>query len=332
MVNPRQIVRALVFALLLSLFSAASVSAAYGQFTLAVSSPLSPPEVDPGGSSIANLDLEPNGSTDPVTLTCIVTTNIQQPVSLPTCDLSPTTPITPPSMPSLTIGTTGATSFGLYNFAVTGTSASFSQTITLSMTVENVTEDYTLSVLPTTASPSPVNAGALATTIVTVSPIGSYSGHQVTLACLSVSPVVEAAPICSFNPPTVSVTSGPAPTATLTITTLGPNPTTSLPARRIFYAMWLLIPGLALVGVGAGIRKQKLLGMLLLLALASGVLFMPACSSSNNTNNPGGQTTPKNTYTFTLTGADENGAGPGNSTTCTTGTACGAATVSLAVN
>ena len=333
MVNPRQFARRVVFILLLSLLAAASVSAAYGQFTLTISSPLSPPEIDPGGTAIANLDLEPNGSSEAVTLTCVVTTNIQQPVSLPLCEPSPTTPITPPSLPSLTISTTGSTSFGLYNFAVTGTSASFSQTINLAMTVQNVTEDYTLSVLPTTASPSPVNAGAIATTTVTVSPIGSYSGHQVTLACLSVSPVVSAAPICSFNPPTVSVTSGPAPTSTLTITTLGPNPTTSIPVRRVFYALWLILPGLALAGIGGGRKhRAKLMGLLLLLTLASGVLFMPACSSSNHTNNPSGLTTPKNTYSFTLTGADENGAAPGNTSTCTTGVTCGAATVSLAVN
>ena len=48
MVNPRQVVRALVFALLLSLLFAASVSTAYGQFTLTVSSGLSPSAIDPG--------------------------------------------------------------------------------------------------------------------------------------------------------------------------------------------------------------------------------------------------------------------------------------------
>jgi len=343
MVNPRQAVRALVFASLLLVFSAASVSPAYGQFTLTVQSQPSPSAVDPNGTSTATLNLQPNGSSSPVSLTCAVTTSIPQPVSIPTCDVSPTSPITPPALPSLTITTTSSTSFGLYNIAVTGTSGSFSQTVNVSITVVNVTQDYTLSAQPTTATPNPVHAGATATTTVTITPIGSYSGHQVTLSCLSVSPVVAAAPICSFTPTNgtapgpVQVTTGVLATATLTITTLGPTPTVGLRSPRIFYAFWLLLPGVALVGAfgtsfGITKRGSKLIGMFLLLALASALLLIPACgSSSKNTNNPSGQITPKNSYTFTLTGADENGAAPGNSQ-CTGTTCIGNPTVSLTVD
>jgi hypothetical protein len=340
MVNPRQVVRPLISALLLLLSSAA-----YGQFTLTVQSQPSPPAVDPGGTSVATLDLQPNGSSSPASLTCLVTTSIPQPVSVPTCAVSPTSPITPPALPSLTITTFSTTSFGLYNVAVTGTSGSFSQTVNVSVTVVNVTQDYTLSVVPTTATPNPVHAGATATTTVTITPIGSYSGHQVTLACLSVTPSVAAAPICSFiptngtTPGPVQVTTGVLASATLTITTLGPTPVVGLRTPRILYALWLLFPGMALVGAFGTIfrtknRRSRLMGVLLLLAVASGLLLMPACSSSNNnTNNPSGQITPKNTYTFTLTGADENGAAPGNTTTCTTGVTCtAAATVTLTVN
>ncbi len=346
MVNPRQVVRPLVFALLLFLFSAASVSVAHGQFTLTVFQPLYPPAVDPAESAIGTLDLEQNGSSSPVTLTCVVTTQIQQPVSLPTCDVSPTTPITPPAKPSLTVSTTGTTSTGSYAVLVTGTSGSTMQTVTLNLSVIDVTEDYTLSVLPTTATPSPVAAGAIATTLVTLTPIGSYGNaippHQVTLSCLSITPVTTAAPVCSFTPTgatapgPVQVTSGPA-TATLTITTLGPTPVTRLRDRRVFFALWILVPGLALAGLGRSVGRKKnrtktLMGMFLLTAVASGLLLMPACSSTNNTNNPNGEVTPNNTYTFTITGADENGASPGNSTTCTTGVICGAASVTLTVN
>jgi len=343
MVNPRQVVRPLVFALLLALFSAASASVAYGQFTLSVSSPFSPSSVDPGGTAIATLDIEPNGSSNPVTLTCVVTASNQQTISLPACDPSPTTPITPPARPSLTVTTATVPPNppvppGSYNISVTGTNGTTSQTITLSLTIVDITEDFTLSVSPTTATPGTVAAGAIATTTVTITPIGSYSNHQVTLACLSVTPVVTAAPICSFTP-TNSTTPGPVPvisgpaTATLTITTLGPVPITRLRTPRIFYALWLLVPGLALMGAGRfGNHRKKLVGLLLLMTLATSVLLMPACGSTNNTNNPNGETTPNNTYTFTLTGADENGAGPGNTLTCTPGVACGAATVTLTVN
>ena len=335
MVNPRQVVRPIVFALLLSVFAAASVSVAYGQFTLTVSSPLSPPNVDPGGSSIATLDVEPNGSSDPVTLTCVVTTQIQQPVSLPACEPSPTTPVVPPAKPSLTVTTAATTSFGLYSITVTGTSASSSQTVTLDLTVVNVTGDYTLSVVPSIATPSTVPAGATATAIVTVTPIGTYSG-TVTLACLSVTPVVVAGPVCSFTPTVGTgavVVNGQAATATMTITTFGPSPTTRLRTPRLFYALWLLVPGLALLGAGRGTRRRKnLLGVSLLMLLASGLLLMPSCSSSNHSNSPTGQITPNNTYTFTLTGADANGAAPGNSITCPVGETCNVPTVTLTVN
>jgi hypothetical protein len=330
MVNPRQVVRALVFALLLSLFSAASVCTAYGQqFTLTVSSPLSPSAVDPAGSSVATLNIALGSSNSPVsfdTVPCTVTP--VQPTGTTQCAVSPGS-VTPPGQAFVTISTTGgttnATPPGLYTITVTGTNGSASQAVTLTLNVVNVTEDYTLSVSPTTATPSPVPAGSVATTVVTVTPIASYTG-SVTLACLSVTPVVAFAPYCSFNPPTVAVVANSAPQpSTLTITTLGPIPVTSLRDRRVFYAFWLLLPGLALVGVGAtGARGKNLLGAFLLMAVAGGLLLMPACSSTK-TNSPNGEITPKNTYTFTLTGTDENGAAPSNSTTSQ-------ATVTLAVN
>jgi hypothetical protein len=257
--------------------------------------------------------------------------------------------VTPPGQAFVTITTTGGlaanggTPPGLYTVSVTGDSGAASQTVTLTLNVVNVTESYTISVSPTTATPSPVPAGTIATTIVTVTPIANYVG-QVTLACLSVTPVVQAAPYCSFvatsgsgslppNPPnTVQVTAGSPATATLTITTLGPIPVTELRHRRIFYALWLLVPGIVFVGAGAiGVRGKSLLGGLLLIAIAGGLLLMPACSSTR-TNSPNGEITPNNTYTFTLTGVDKNGVAPANSTTCPTGQTCNLATVTLAVN
>jgi hypothetical protein len=344
MVNPRQLVRALAFALLLSLLAAASVSGAYGQqqFTLTVSSPLSPSAVAPGGSSIATLDLAAigsfNGSVSFDTIPCTVTP--VQPAGTPACSVSPNS-ATPPAQAFLTISTSSNTPPGLYTIAVTGTSGTSSQAVTLTLNVVNVTEDYTLSVTPTTATPSPVPAGRVATTIVTVTPIANYTG-TVTLACLSISPVVAAAPYCSFTatsgssslpPGTVQVTGGGSATATLTITTLGPPPIAGLRNRRIFYALWLLVPGLGLVGAGAtGVRGKNVLGALLLIAVAGGLLLMPACGSKTTTNSPNGAITPKNTYTFTLTGTDQNGAAPSNGNNCPVGQTCNQATVTLVVN
>jgi len=337
MVNPRQLARPLVFALLLCLLCAASVSTAHGQFTLTVTSPLAPSAVDPGENSIATISVAAVGSFDsPVsfdTTPCTVTP--VQTAGTPLCSVSPGS-VTPPGQAFVTITTaggagSGATPPGLYTISITGTSGSTSIPLTLTLNVVNVTEDYSLSVAPTLATPSPVTAGSIATTIVTVDPIASYTG-EVTLSCLSITPVVVGEPYCSFNPPTVVVTAGSPPQpSTLTITTLGED--AGLRRPRIFYAIWLLLPGLALVGVGAtSSRRRHLLGALLLVGIAGGLVFTPACSSSTRRNSPNGFITPNNTYTFILSGTDQNGASPGNPTSCPVGQTCNVASVQLVVN
>jgi len=333
MVHPRQVVRAIVFALLLSVFAATSVSLALGQasFGLSVPGGLHTPSVNPGENATATIDLTAiDGFDSPVSLSCQVTsgpTTISPPA--PVCGPPSPPSAIPPAQPALTVTTFNATPAGTYQFTLTGTSGSITQTAILYLNVTDLTENFALSVLPTTATPSPVPAGSPATTTVTVTGIGSYTGHQVTLSCVSITPIVAGAPVCSFGtPPTpVQVTSGVPATATLTITTFGPTTTGRLSSPRMFYALWLAVPGLVLVGASAtGACRKKLMGWLLLLTVASGILFMPACNAVttvNPPNGPNGEVTPNNTYTFTITGVDENGVSP--STTTPT-------TVTLAVN
>ena len=324
MVNPRRVARTIIFASLLSIFSGASVSLAHGQFSLTVS-PLTPATaVVPGGTATATIDLEPDpvGSSfnQPVTLTCQVTSGPAT-TNPPACNVSPTSQIPPADGPALNITTTGgspavATAAGTYQIMVTGTSpGATTVTVFLYLNVSDLTEDYTLSVLPTTALPSPIPAGSSAITTVSVTPIGSYTG-AVSLSCLSVTPIVTAAPFCSFNPATVSVNSNAGATSTLTINTFGPAPgQTKLWTPRVFYAFWLAVPGLALVGAGAsGNYKRKLMGILFLMAVIGGLLLLPACSSTVGTTSENGQITPNNTYNFVLSGTDTNGAAPSNAT------------------
>jgi hypothetical protein len=316
MVNPRQVVRAIIFASVLFLLCAGSVSLAYGQFTLTASSLRPSAGVNPGQSATAAINLGPaTGFDNPVSLSCAVSSN-QTTTSLPTCLVSPSS-ATPPAIPSLTVFTTSDTASGTYQIIVTGTSGAETQTATLILNVTNLAQDYLLSVSPATAIPSPLPAGSSAATIVSVQPIGSYTG-SVTLACLSITPIVTAAPYCSFNPPTVVITGDAPPTSILTIATFGASTGTArLLNPRIFYALWLGVPGLALVGAGAGgNRTRKLMGLLLLLGIAAGFLLIPACNTTTiGTKSLNGQITPNNTYILTLTGADENGAGPSNVST-----------------
>lgn len=330
MVKPRQVIRGVLFGLLLPVVLAASVSLAYGQSFTLTTTALYPTSVDPSGSATATINLgATDGFDDPVALSCAVTSG---PVttSEPVCTASPTSQV-PPAKPALTITTTNGTTAGTYQFTLTGTSGSITQTATLYLGVADIAENYALSVLPTTATPGSVPPGQTATTTVTVSPLGTYSGHMITLSCLSVTPIVTAAPTCSFDPPTVMVTGSGVVTSVLTITSYGAAATTTTTterrSRRIFYALGLLVPGLVLAGIGAcGGRKRNLLGVLLLMAIA-GLLLMPGCNGTNltsqTTSTLNGAETPKNNYTFTLTGADENGAAP--STTSPT-------TVMMAVN
>ncbi|HTA49636.1 MAG TPA: hypothetical protein VK930_09295 [Verrucomicrobiae bacterium] len=318
MVNPRQAVRPIILASLLLALSAGSVSLAYGQqFTLSVSAFTPKIGVDPGGSATATIDLEPIGTFDgSVSLSCAVTSN-QFTTNLPACTVSPALATPPADGPALTITTTGgtgasATSAGTYQVTVTGTGGTTTQTQTLYLSVADLTEDYTLSVSPTIAIPSPLPAGSAATTVVTVLPIGSYSG-QVTLACLSVSPIVTAAPYCTFDPATVSISSSTGATSTLTIATFGRATSTRLWNLRMFYAFWLAVPGLALVGArGARSYRKNLLAVFCLVAIAGSLLLLSACPGPPGTTALNGQITPNNTYIFTLTGADANGAAPSN--------------------
>ncbi|MGB7852027.1 MAG: hypothetical protein WCF73_14255, partial [Candidatus Sulfotelmatobacter sp.] len=264
-----------------------------------------------------------------VALTCVVTSN-QGASTLPSCLISPSA-ATPYATPSLTVTTVGV-SAGTYTVTVTGTGTGGSPTasVTLYLNVVDVPQDYTLTV-STAISPGTVTAGDGAQAIVTVTPIASYIG-EVTLSCLSVTPITTAAPFCAFNPPTVDVSNGTAPTAVLTVSTYGTlQNQANLSMPRVFYALWLAIPGLGLVGIGVseGSRK-KLLGLLLLVGVAVGLLILPSCNSTNtlsNSNNSNGLVTPNNTYTITLTGVDKNGVSPSNTTTSTS-----QATVTLTVN
>ena len=332
MLNSRQVSRTILFGLLLCIFAAvhAPLAAAQTQnFTLSASSFSPPAGVDPGGTATAVITLSSSDNyTGSVALTCAVTSS-ESTTTLPVCLISPSD-ATPGATPSLTVTTVGAAP-GTYTVAVTGTSpGSDTETVTLYLNVVDVPQDYTLTV-STAISPGTVTAGDGAQAIVTVTPIASYIG-EVTLSCLSVTPITTAAPFCAFNPPTVDVSNGTAPTAVLTVSTYGTlQNQANLSMPRVFYALWLAIPGLGLVGIGVseGSRK-KLLGLLLLVGVAVGLLILPSCNSTNtlsNSNNSNGLVTPNNTYTITLTGVDKNGVSPSNTTTSTS-----QATVTLTVN
>jgi len=161
-----------------------------------------------------------------------------------------------------------------------------------------------------TASPGSISVGSTSTATITVNPQPGYVG-TVNLSC-SIVPTINTssaatAPSCSLSPASVTVTAGESspPTSTLTFTAVAPAKTTMTERRPgLFYALWLPVPGLALVGISLGSsRRKRLLGFLLLGLLVAGVIATPACVSYTHLGNVG---TPPGQYTIAVTGMDTN--------------------------
>ncbi len=141
-------------------------------------------------------------------------------------------------------------------------------------------------------------------------PLGGYSGTIT--PSQSTSPSMVTSPAPSFNPTSVTLSGSACGTTTLTIPTVArPVTNGSLLRRGSFYAAWLPIGGLSLVGLGIGAagrrrRRRWLLGAVLGL-IAGMILLLPSCgSSSTATATPGG--TSAGVYTINITGSAGNGA------------------------
>jgi len=169
--------------------------------------------------------------------------------------------------------------------------------------------DFTVMAVNTTPV---ISAGNIATIQVTLCPtptsitFGGYSGTVTPTSPPTISPSMVTATTPIFNPTTVLLPGGSAcGTTTLTIATV-PRPITigSLSRRGWFYAAWLPIAGLSLVGLGRGTsrRRRRWLAGAALCLIASVILFQPACGSSSNTATTTGGTQP-GTYTITITGS-----------------------------
>ena len=238
---------------------------------------------------------EVNAFANLVTLTC----SAGLPPSTSCSFLPPAvTPGATPVTSALTITTSASTPAATSNVTVTGTSGFLSHDTTVSLTV-TLTPDFTLAVAA--LSPATVSAGGSATSTTTIAPTNGFNG-AVSLTC-SVAPTVTRVPTCSFNPASVA---GGAGTSTLTVATTAATTASLRPqSSGAFYAMWLPVGGLALLGAGFTSRKKKLWSLLLGGLLFSGLVFLAACGGSSSSGGGGGgghAGTPAGTYTITVTG------------------------------
>jgi uncharacterized repeat protein (TIGR01451 family) len=210
------------------------------------------------------------------------------------------------TIPSLQSGSTSAVVFsvtpsGTGNYSVTATVASANNTIsgqTTSATASFTAGAFSMSVNPPANN---VIAGNLTTYSVQLNPNPVF-GATVALSCGS----VPAATSCTFTPSN-SVTLNGSQSVTLNLqTTAQPVNTASASWGSPRFALWLMIPGMAVLGWGGkrGLSKNKgivsrLLGVIALCTLFALVLLQPSCSGAKTPNTVGG--TPTGTYSLTVT-------------------------------
>ncbi len=154
--------------------------------------------------------------------------------------------------------------------------------------------DFLVSLAPASQT---IAAGQTALYTVTLTPSPVYS----TSITLSASGQPNATTV-SFGTNSLTPGQGPVSTTLSLATTQRLLPTASLgPPHGQFYALWLGMPGLALLGLGAGSkrRRKRVLGTFLMLMLGALILFQPACKSSTQPTAVSG--TQAGTVTVTVT-------------------------------
>jgi len=156
--------------------------------------------------------------------------------------------------------------------------------------------DYTMSASPGAQT---VTAGNTASYTVQLTPHPLYSS-SISLSCSN----LPAGASCAFTPQnstTLQSTSGS--TISLNIPTtarpLIPTTTGSILLTPRFYAAWLSLPGMVLLGVGGKRRRRRILGIFMFCAMFGMLMFLPACSST--TTQPPVSGTPAGSYNVVVT-------------------------------
>jgi hypothetical protein len=258
----------------------------------------------PGAQVLANLTFTSNDSySGQVSATCDAT-------ALPgaQCSLTPSNPVVINAAASVpvtgTINVPNNATPGPYNININSqdVSGAPSATWTISLTVN---QDFALgSLTPTTQT---ITSGQSASYNFSVLPVGSSFTNAVTLSC-SGAPLIS---LCSFTPNPVTPGNSSAAvvmniTTTSSAASLSPR---TLHRAVFFYALWLALPGLALLSTKG--RRKKRTGLTLpasLLGLFLLAFLLPSCggggSNGGGSDGVGGlqQGTQPGTYTITVTG------------------------------
>jgi len=284
-----------------------TVTVTPADFSLAVTSPLTPSPVPAGQSAVATLTLTPVSGSPSITF------NSSSCTGLPTgatCSFNPASVVLSSSTPvTLTISTLAnmALPTGAQNIIITGTASGTggaTHTTTVSLTVTATIQTFTIAPTGGTMTYS-VPAGQTASVGITVTGtngfiLGSSPNTTTALPLTYSCSGVPSESTCSFSPSSGQLVS--ATTVTLNIATTAPTSQLRPPlgrGSRIFYA--LLLPGLFGIVFAGGRRTRavRLLGLIVVLGFST--LWLGACggsSSSSSQKNPG---TPAGSYTVTVT-------------------------------
>jgi hypothetical protein len=224
------------------------------------------------------------------------------------CTLSPANPITINAAASVpvtaTINIPNNAAAGVYNIVINSqdTTGAPSSTWTIALTV---LQDFTLGSL--TPPAQTITPGQSASYNFSVLPVGSSFTSAVSFSC-SGAPVIS---LCTFTPNSVTPGNGSA-AVVMNITTTS-NSANTFPGkdRVFFYALWLALPGLALLATsGHGRKHAKLTFPASLLGLLLLAFLLPSCGGGGSNGGGGGggggggqqQGTQPGTYTVTVTG------------------------------
>ena len=205
---------------------------------------------------------------------------------------------TPPATNPVTLGNSG----------FVGVAGSSLATAAASVTVN----DFDIGVSPASAT---VPAGVPATYTATVTPTGSIPA-SVTLSCSAGLP--SGATCSETTNPIPNLENGAASTVLIINTTARVTTTTEWRhGGRPFYAGWLPVSGLALLGAGIGSasRKRRVLMGLLFTGFFGLIFLQPGCGGGKSTTTVTG--TPAGTYVVTVSATSGGTSGAVRSTTVT---------------
>jgi uncharacterized repeat protein (TIGR01451 family) len=222
-------------------------------------------------------------------------------ISLGSCPTTATSNSITCGIPTLQAGSTSTVTLSLTpgaggNFNG-GTATLFgSNNIVLGQTsVSGQASDFALVVSPPNASVPAAGATTRYTATLTPNPVYATA---VSINCSTGLP-----PASTCTPTSSSVTLNGPTGVTLNVTTTARPITTvrSKSGRGFFYAVWLAVPGMALLGFGVGTdrRRRRMAGLLIACAVLGVLALQPACGGGTTPAVVGG--TPAGTYTLTVT-------------------------------